>query len=65
MDRFGSAALGRPCAIQDEEYVFRFQTTSRDSLCCSFDLELPLEVDDEYWDPVTKEWNQPNDKVRC
>lgn len=45
MDRFGSAALGRPCAIQDED----------------FDLDLPLEVDDEYWehpDPA-KAFQQP------
>ncbi|KAI5115861.1 hypothetical protein M0805_001580 [Coniferiporia weirii] len=45
LDRFGSAALGRPCAIQDED----------------FDLDLPLEVDDEYWehpDPA-KAFKQP------
>ncbi|KAE9398887.1 hypothetical protein BT96DRAFT_957454 [Gymnopus androsaceus JB14] len=34
MDRMFSTALGRPCAIQDEDY----------------DLDLPLEVDDEYWE---------------
>ncbi|KAF9001492.1 fungal-specific transcription factor domain-containing protein [Cyathus striatus] len=34
MDRSASAALGRPCAIQDED----------------FDVDYPLEVDDEYWD---------------
>ncbi|OBZ66208.1 hypothetical protein A0H81_13860 [Grifola frondosa] len=34
MDRSTSCALGRPCAIQDED----------------FDLDLPLECDDEYWE---------------
>ncbi|KAI0930965.1 hypothetical protein AcV7_005003 [Taiwanofungus camphoratus] len=33
MDRTLSHALGRPCAIQDED----------------FDLDLPIECDDEYW----------------
>ncbi|KAI0364475.1 hypothetical protein BV20DRAFT_1039391 [Pilatotrama ljubarskyi] len=33
MDRHASFALGRPCAIQDED----------------FDLDLPTECDDEYW----------------
>ena len=28
---------------------FGSRQLARDSLCCSFDLELPLEVDDEYW----------------
>ncbi|THH04869.1 hypothetical protein EW145_g5209 [Phellinidium pouzarii] len=45
LDRFGSAALGRPCAIQDED----------------FDLDLPLEVDDEYWEnpDANKAFKQP------
>ncbi|KAH7926730.1 hypothetical protein BV22DRAFT_1008428 [Leucogyrophana mollusca] len=34
-DRIGSAALGRPCCSGEED----------------FDVELPLEVDDEYWEP--------------
>ncbi|KAI0771317.1 fungal-specific transcription factor domain-containing protein [Trametes elegans] len=33
MDRHASFALGRPCAMQDED----------------FDLDLPTECDDEYW----------------
>ncbi|KAI9000492.1 fungal-specific transcription factor domain-containing protein [Trametes punicea] len=33
MDRHASFALGRPCAIQDED----------------FDLDLPIDCDDEYW----------------
>ncbi|ESK85138.1 hypothetical protein Moror_3593 [Moniliophthora roreri MCA 2997] len=34
MDRVISAGLGRPCAIQDED----------------FDLDMPAECDDEYWE---------------
>ncbi|KAG0702839.1 fungal-specific transcription factor domain-containing protein [Suillus ampliporus] len=34
LDRLMSSSLGRPCAIQDED----------------FDLELPIECDDEYWE---------------
>ncbi|KZS98644.1 hypothetical protein SISNIDRAFT_481356 [Sistotremastrum niveocremeum HHB9708] len=33
-DRIGSATLGRPCCARDEDH----------------DLDLPLEVDDEYWE---------------
>ncbi|KAI0052329.1 hypothetical protein FA95DRAFT_1601990 [Auriscalpium vulgare] len=33
LDRLMSASLGRPCAIQEED----------------FDLDLPVECDDEYW----------------
>ncbi|KAF8643172.1 hypothetical protein AX16_009214 [Volvariella volvacea WC 439] len=48
MDRMFSSALGRPCAIQDED----------------FDLDLPLEVDDEYWDHPDPEqrFKQPPNK---
>lgn len=35
MDRSASSGLGRPCALQDED----------------FDLDLPTECDDEYWLP--------------
>ncbi|KAH7914147.1 fungal-specific transcription factor domain-containing protein [Hygrophoropsis aurantiaca] len=38
-DRIGSAALGRPCCAGEED----------------FDVELPLEVDDEYWEPEDPE----------
>lgn len=50
MDRTVSAALGRPCAIQDED----------------FDLDMPIECDDEYWDTECEEssqaWIQPSGK---
>ncbi|KAF8072284.1 fungal-specific transcription factor domain-containing protein [Lyophyllum atratum] len=48
MDRIISSALGRPCAIQDED----------------FDVDLPVECDDEYWehpDP-SKRFKQPPNK---
>ncbi|KZT23297.1 hypothetical protein NEOLEDRAFT_1180171 [Neolentinus lepideus HHB14362 ss-1] len=48
LDRIFSSALGRPCAIQEED----------------FDLDLPAECDDEYWlnpDPE-KAFKQPPDK---
>ncbi|ETW80752.1 hypothetical protein HETIRDRAFT_246745, partial [Heterobasidion irregulare TC 32-1] len=47
-DRIGSVMLGRPCATREED----------------FDADLPLEVDDEYWeneDP-TLAFQQPPDK---
>jgi hypothetical protein len=64
LDRMGSAGLGRPCAIWEEEYVAFYNsmipridasdasrhqpTHARTHSLCSIDLELPLEVDDEY-----------------
>ncbi|KAF5359371.1 hypothetical protein D9756_003609 [Leucocoprinus leucothites] len=48
IDRGVSAALGRPCAIHDED----------------FDVDLPIGCDDEYWehpDPE-KRWKQPPGK---
>ncbi|PPQ70674.1 hypothetical protein CVT26_014613 [Gymnopilus dilepis] len=48
MDRMVSSSLGRPCAIQDED----------------FDLDLPIDCDDEYWDNDVPElrFKQPIDK---
>ncbi|KIJ13153.1 hypothetical protein PAXINDRAFT_100848 [Paxillus involutus ATCC 200175] len=48
LDRQMSSLLGRPCAIQDED----------------FDLDLPIECDDEYWDHPDPEqaFKQPPDK---
>ncbi|KAI5118928.1 hypothetical protein M0805_003752 [Coniferiporia weirii] len=48
-DRMGSAGLGRPCCVRDED----------------IDLDFPLEVDDEYWIPNDPSWpafKQPSDK---
>ena len=54
IDRFLSVALGRPCAIQEEEYAPLLFFLPQDGLQTilhyrSFDLELPSECDDEYW----------------
>ncbi|KAF9220414.1 hypothetical protein BS17DRAFT_344209 [Gyrodon lividus] len=48
LDRQMSSSLGRPCAIQDED----------------FDLDLPVECDDEYWEHPDPEqaFKQPRDK---
>ncbi|KAF8894329.1 fungal-specific transcription factor domain-containing protein [Gymnopilus junonius] len=43
LDRTISSFSGRPCGLQDED----------------FDLDLPLECDDEYWD---RGFEQPSDK---
>ncbi|XP_006459669.1 hypothetical protein AGABI2DRAFT_218980, partial [Agaricus bisporus var. bisporus H97] len=48
IDRGVSSGLGRPCAVHDED----------------FDIDLPVECDDEYWehpDPE-KRWKQPPGK---
>ncbi|EJD02602.1 uncharacterized protein FOMMEDRAFT_84516, partial [Fomitiporia mediterranea MF3/22] len=48
-DRIGAASLGRPCCVREED----------------FDLDLPLEVDDEYWipnDPSQPAFKQPPGK---
>ncbi|KZV67310.1 hypothetical protein PENSPDRAFT_754999 [Peniophora sp. CONT] len=48
IDRWMSTCLGRPCAVQDED----------------FDLDLPIDVDDEYWEcpEPTLAWVQPPGK---
>ncbi|KAJ6608507.1 fungal-specific transcription factor domain-containing protein [Mycena sp. CBHHK59/15] len=43
MDRFVSAGMGRPCAIQYDD----------------FDVDPPLEVDDEYWEDAARPFEQP------
>ncbi|KAF7372556.1 Zn(2)-C6 fungal-type domain-containing protein [Mycena venus] len=43
MDRQISSSLGRPCAIQYDD----------------FDIDPPLEVDDEYWEDPTHPFEQP------
>ncbi|KAL5485496.1 hypothetical protein ACEPAI_8138 [Sanghuangporus weigelae] len=48
-DRLGSASLGRPTCVRDED----------------FDIDSPLEVDDEYWipsDPSQPAFKQPEGK---
>ncbi|KAJ7169255.1 fungal-specific transcription factor domain-containing protein [Mycena crocata] len=43
MDRTSSAGTGRPCAIQNDD----------------FDLDPPIEVDEEYWEHPTHPFQQP------
>ena len=66
LDRLMSASFGRPCAIQEEEYVFGclgYTTRIHDSYA-SFDVDLPMEVDDEYWenDQADQAFKQPAGK---
>ena len=52
MDRMTSFAMGRPCAIQDEECVpIMITGPARDSWYgfVSFDVDPMIECDDEYW----------------
>ena len=50
MDRVTSFALGRPCAIQDEESVNGFVYVKANAdYRCRYDIDLMTEVDDEYW----------------
>ncbi|KAJ7287463.1 fungal-specific transcription factor domain-containing protein [Mycena rebaudengoi] len=47
-DRFSSAILGRPCAGGEDD----------------FDLDLPLEVDDEFWESETPFYQPPGTPCR-
>jgi hypothetical protein len=66
-DRGTSAFTGRPRALQDDEYVKAHRKPNHTSLTVarfSFDLDPPIECDDEYWenqDP-DKAWKQPPGK---
>ena len=72
MDRMISAALGRPCAIHDEEYVFWMNPCNLSPpyqksiffFTPSFDVDLPVNCDDEYWDHPDPEqrFKQPENK---
>ena len=61
LDRLFSSSLGRSCAIQEEEFVPTFLILPPFSLFLSFDLDLPNDCDDEYWDneDPTKCFQQP------
>lgn len=67
LDRLTSGFFGRPSAIRDEEWA-RFTTQMTRMLILflsSFDCDLPLECDDEYWEnPQYPEssFKQPADK---
>lgn len=65
MDRNLSSALGRPCCIQDEEYVNAACTFASLYLQnSSYDLDFPVECDDEYWytDDPSLAFKQPPGK---
>ena len=50
LDLIISVALGRPCAIQDEELASPSSFSSLINISFhSFDLDFPIECDDEYW----------------
>lgn len=52
LDRTLSGVLGRPCCVQDEECVLSmkfFLAHGNDCHWSSYDLEFPIECDDEYW----------------
>lgn len=61
VERLCGATLGRPCAIQEEESVLSFTHLFCHDPCLSFDLDLPEDCDDEYWDneDPTKNFQQP------
>jgi hypothetical protein len=64
LDRLFSASLGRSCAIQEEESVpLLLHSNPVVSSSLSFDLDLPTDCDDEYWDneDPTKCFKQPED----
>ena len=67
LDRAMSQNLGRPCGIQDEEcahIAYYYFFTDLMEYLSSFDLEFPMECDDEYWvDPdPEKAFKQPPGK---
>ena len=62
LDLWVSVALGRPCAIQDEELAFSSCSSSPIIIYFhSFDLDFPTECDDEYW--FTAEQNEEASKL--
>jgi hypothetical protein len=59
-----SAALGRPCAVSGEELVKLHFAAFTSDRPFSFDLDLPIDCDDEFWDnddPI-KRFQQPEGK---
>jgi hypothetical protein len=53
--------MGRACAIQDEEYAFVIRAQLLLLIYTSFDLDMPIDCDDEYWEPsiIGKAFEQP------
>ncbi len=71
IDRLTSSFSGRPCGLQDEECVCCSLVFfgERDQLCSanSFDLDLPIECDDEFWETPNEEdrFTQPAGTPSC
>lgn len=65
LDRMFNSFTGRPSGLAHEMYVFVFYWfITRSTNLSSFDVEYPIECDDEYWeakDP-TKAFQQPPGK---
>lgn len=68
-DRITSTSLGRSPCTRDEEYVitllsFRLFWPCSHAYFLSFDVDLPLEVDDEYWEhpDINLAFRQPTGK---
>ena len=63
-DRLMSCFLGRPTAIQDEECAITRHISPDADNICSFDVDYPLEVDDEFWETADsdKAFQQPQNK---
>lgn len=64
LDRLTSSLIGRPCAMHDEECVWSFARSHVLTVGTSFDADLPVECDDEYWECADpgQNWNQPPGK---
>ena len=67
MDRMMSSLSGRPLGLHEEEYAFHyFPVRPHLYSSHSFDIELPAECDDDYWeidDDGHVSFNQPPGKT--
>jgi hypothetical protein len=66
-DRIYSCNVGRPCSTQDEEcaHIFSFCPPGLIFIwSCSFDIDFPVDCDDEYWENLDPEkaFKQPPNK---
>ena len=60
-ERLVSSSLGRVCSIRPEEWVTEHRHFISADRLFSFDLDLPVDCDDEYWpvDGGTEGFEQP------
>ena len=63
-ERLLSSSLGRPCSVKAQEWVMEYHISSSPNLLFSYDLELPIDCDDEYWpvDDKSEGFKQPPGK---